>query len=265
MRRHAFPIAVILVLAGAFFIPAMRHREVFTFRDHTDYFQPFRYYTAQHLRAGRLPLWNPYNASGEAWLANPQTGVFYPPTWIFVAMPFAQAYMAYLLMHVALLGCNAYVLFARRSTRGAALAGSVAVTLCGPTVSLWDVNNNLATFAWIPLAIWCGLECRPRLGGVVLALAFLGGEPFFAAIAAALFVTSFLWSHGRARLSIVQSALIAAGLSAALQALGRPGRPFVAAAMVAGVGSGQLLGVYLTVRFFPRDFQPATERRGDDT
>lgn len=209
MRRHAIPIGVILLAAAALFIPAILHREVFTFRDHTDYFQPLRYYTAEYLRAGKLPLWNPYNASGEPWLANPQTGVFYPPAWLFIALPFAAAYMSYLLLHVALLGVNAYVLFTRSATRGAAVVGAIALMLCGPVVSLWDVNNNLATFAWVPLAIWCGLEHRPRWGGVVLALAFLGGEPFFAAVAALLFVAA-----SREAREIATAALIAFGLSA---------------------------------------------------
>jgi hypothetical protein len=209
LSAHAVPLLAIIVIAGSLFGPALLHREVFTFRDHTDYFQPLRYYTAEYLRAGKLPLWNPYNASGEPWLANPQTGVFYPPTWLFVALPFAAAYMAYLLLHVALLGVNAYVLFARSASRGAAVVGAIALMLCGPTVSLWDVNNNLATFVWVPLAIWCGLEHRPRWGGVVLALAFLGGEPFFAAVAALLFVVA-----SRRVRECAAAALIAFGLSA---------------------------------------------------
>jgi len=233
LSSHAVPLAVIALLGCALFVPAIIHHDVFTFRDHTDYFQPLRYYTAEHLSAWKLPLWNPYNASGEPWLANPQTGVFYPPTWLFMAMPFETAYMAYLLLHFVILGIGAYVLFARRSTPGAATAGAVALMLCGPTISLFDVNNNLATFAWVPLAIWCGLEHRPRLGGIVLALAFLGGEPFFAAIAALLFVVTALWSAdvssavdgrparrpfgdraGRSLAAVGTTALLAFGLSA---------------------------------------------------
>ena len=219
MRRHAFPIAVIVLLGGALFVPALIHHDVFTFRDHTDYFQPLRYYTAEYLRVGKLPLWNPYNASGEPWLANPQTGVFYPPTWLFPAMPFETAYMSYLLLHFLLLGIGAYVLFVRGATRGAAVVGAVALMVCGPTISLFDVNNNLATFAWVPLAIWCALERRPRLGGLVLALAFLAGEPFFAALAALLFSCVIVWDRrprlsGQAWAPVLHAALIAFGLSA---------------------------------------------------
>ncbi len=66
--------------------------------------------------------------------------------------------------------------------------GAAALMFSGPVLSLLDVSNNLATFAWIPLALWCAEEGAWRRGGAVLALAFLAGEPFFAAVAALLYV-----------------------------------------------------------------------------
>src|SRR5205085_5652622 len=87
--RIAFTLITILSLA-LFARPLIRG-EVLSFRDHSDYFQPLHYFTAEELRHFRLPLWNPYNASGEPWLANPQTGIFYPPAWIFLFLPFATA------------------------------------------------------------------------------------------------------------------------------------------------------------------------------
>jgi len=186
MRRlaAAFLVALALLLIAR----PLLHREIFTFRDHTDYFQPLRWYTATSLQAGRLPLWNPYNASGEPWLANPQTAVFYPPAWLFLALPFETAYMLYLALHLALLGCGALLLFARRRSLGAALIGATALMLCGPTLSLLDVQNNLTTFAWIPLVIWCGLTRAPaRWSAAAIAMSFLAGEPFFAAVGALIF------------------------------------------------------------------------------
>jgi len=137
-----------------------------------------------------LPLWNSYNASGEPWLANPQTGVFYPPAWLFVVLPFARAYVLYLALHVALLGSGAYLLFARLTKPGGgALLAALALTFCGPVMSLLDVSNNLTTFAWIPLIVWCALsEVSAMTCGAVMALSFLAGEPFFASIGALLFV-----------------------------------------------------------------------------
>src|ERR1043166_419528 len=186
MRRLAA--AFLVALALALVARPLLHREVFTFRDHSDYFQPLRWYTAMSLKAGHLPLWNPYNASGEPWLANPQTAVFYPPAWLFVALPFETAMMLYLALHLALLGGGALLLFARRNSLGAALIGATALMLCGPTLSLLDVQNNLTTFAWIPLVLWCGLTRANAMGSAAaISMSFLAGEPLFAAIGALLF------------------------------------------------------------------------------
>jgi hypothetical protein len=208
-RRHRFAFAFLALLAVTIFLPALLKREVFTLRDHFDYFQPLRAFTAEELKAGHLPLWNPYSASGEPWLANPQTGVFYPPAWLFLVLPFATAYMLYLLLHVVLLGWGAYLLFARRAPPGAAMVGAAALMFSGPVLSLLDVSNNFATFAWIPLVLWCALEEGAwRRGAVVLTLAFLGGEPFFAALAALMYVVV------RRRRDVIATALLAFGLSA---------------------------------------------------
>nr|MDP9360860.1 hypothetical protein [Acidobacteriota bacterium] len=189
-RRSAFA-AITLVALVVFARPLLRN-EVFSFRDHGDYFQPLRWFTATELRHGRLPLWNAYSASGEPWLANPQTGVFYPPTWLFLVLPFATAYTLYLLLHVVLLGCGAYLLFARLTRPGgAALAAALALTFCGPSMSLLDVSNNLTTFAWIPLIVWCALAgVSARASAVAIAMSFLAGEPFFAAVGALLFAVA---------------------------------------------------------------------------
>src|ERR1700682_819354 len=122
MSRRGAATVLVLVALARMGRPLVRN-EVFAFRDHGGYFQPMRLFTSQELRLGHLPLWNPYNASGEPWLANPQTGVFYPPAWLFVVLPFARAYILYLMLHVMLLGAGAYALFARRVSPQAALIG----------------------------------------------------------------------------------------------------------------------------------------------
>lgn len=187
-QRWAF--AAIAICTLAVFAPALIRNEVFSLRDHSDYFQPLHWFTANELQHGRLPLWNAYSASGEQWLANPQTGVFYPPAWLFVVLPFARAYAIYLALHVVLLGCGAYLLFARLTRPGGgALTAALALTFCGPVISLLDVSNNLTTFAWVPLLVWCALsEVSAMTCGAVMALSFLAGEPFFASVGALLFI-----------------------------------------------------------------------------
>ena len=206
--RHRFPLALLALLAVTIFIAPLLSQQVFTLRDHLDYFQPLRHFTAQELRSGHLPLWNPYNASGEPWLANPQTCVFYPPAWIFLVLPFATAYMLFLLFHLVLLGWGAYLLFVRTASPGAAMVGAAALMFSGPVLSLLDINTILTALAWVPLALWCAAERRPVRGAFALAFVFLAGEPFLAAIAALLYVVV-----SRKPRDIAITAILAFGIS----------------------------------------------------
>ena len=202
MKQHRFAFVLIAAVSLVLFAAPLLRREVFTFRDHADYFQPLRYFTQIHIRSFVLPYWNAYSASGEPWLANPQTGVFYPPTWLFIVLPFETAYMLYLALHLMILGGGAYLLFLRIASEGAALVGAVGLMLSGPTLSLLDISNNLATFAWIPLVIWCALRGAPVfVAAPVIALSFLGGEPFFAAMGALTYAILVFVDDRRPRLS----------------------------------------------------------------
>ena len=85
MRQLRWRAVLIALAAIAPFVPMLLRGEVPAFRDHRDYYVPLREQTAEALRGLELPLWNALSGSGEPWLANPQTGVFYPPVWIVAA------------------------------------------------------------------------------------------------------------------------------------------------------------------------------------
>lgn len=226
VNSRTLPLILITLAASAIFIGPLVRREVFTFRDHSDYFQPLRYETAHHLKRGVLPLWNAYNASGEPWLANPQTGVFYPPSWIFVALPFDLAYMLFLLFHLIVLGWSFFFLLERWVPPSVAMVGAIGAVACGPIVSLLDVSNNLCTIAWLPLVVFCAVERSMPLprwhvagDAAVLTLAFLGGEPFFAALGAMLYASILIVAAIRQRRHdlwkrTVAAAVLAFGFSA---------------------------------------------------
>ena len=208
--RSRLVCAAILAAALLPFLPALLRGEIYTIRDHTDYFIPLRHYTAQQLLAGELPLWNPLNGSGERWLANPQTAVFYPPALMFLVFPFATAYVLYLAAHVAVLAAGAFFLFRRWAGVEGAFLAAVSLALAGPVMSLLDVSNNLGTFAWFPFVILAALRRGDGDGGyplpvsaLLLAAMFLGGEPFLAAIGAAIFLVATLSSGGRRAVSTV--------------------------------------------------------------
>jgi len=159
-RNEKLAVFLVLVLGTLPYVLPLVKQEVFSFRDHESYFLPLRYFTSDALRAGDIPLWNPFNGSGERWLANPQTGMFYPPTWIFLFLPFPVAYTTFLLLHTFVLGIGALLLFSRHTSMNAALIGATTLMFAGPILSVLDVNNNLTTFAWVPLAIWCAITAR---------------------------------------------------------------------------------------------------------
>ncbi len=142
-------------------------------------------YTAARWAGGEVPLWNPLSGCGEPWMAQLQTGVFYPPDLVFllpgVAGPFAS-----IAFHLALAaaGMAAWLSDLGRS-RLASLVGAAVWAGGGAFVSLIPVLNNFATAAWLPW-VFLGAQRAVRGEGVTTlgtasALAFLGGEPALAA------------------------------------------------------------------------------------
>src|SRR5215831_10987441 len=50
-------------------------------------FYPWREFAMSEIRAGRLPLWNPYNGAGAPLLANYQSALMYPPHLLYFLLP----------------------------------------------------------------------------------------------------------------------------------------------------------------------------------
>ena len=84
-RRLAGLLAAAAIAPPLFWLgPALLRRLAPSYRDQGDFFYPLKLYTADRLRAGEIPLWNPLSGAGEPWLANGQAGVFYPPNFLFL-------------------------------------------------------------------------------------------------------------------------------------------------------------------------------------
>lgn len=82
LRRHLVAIAFLALWCLFFFwrvfTPNPAERLYFPPGDFSDQFYLFTLFAAQSLKAGQLPLWNPYALSGHPFLADVQSGVFYP-------------------------------------------------------------------------------------------------------------------------------------------------------------------------------------------
>jgi hypothetical protein len=150
-------------------------------RDLIDFFAPMRGLTAELLGAGVGPWINLANGCGEAWFANPETAVLYPPAWLHLVLPGSWALTAEIALHLALLSLGAG-LVARElgASREGRTVAEVAAWSAGPVLVTVGVLNNLETLTWLPwMVLAARLEDRrsvPLLAAAT-ALGWLGGEP----------------------------------------------------------------------------------------
>jgi len=148
-------------------------------------------FAAASLRSGQVPLWQPYLYGGAPFLADMQSGIFYPPNLILFLLapdfPYkAMEWMA--VLHVFLAGlfmylCLRYLEPGQRMRIPAALMGAIVDMFCDLFVVHFGNLNLIAVAAWLPiifLLFWRALRTR-RLGwalgaGVALGIATLGGH-----------------------------------------------------------------------------------------
>jgi hypothetical protein len=103
------------------------------------------------LSAGSWPLWNPYNSFGQPLLANPNTEVLYPLTWLNLLMRPESYYSLFVVSHFLLTSAGFFLLARRLGMSGlASFVGSAAWILSGPLLSMVQLWSHLAGAAWLP-------------------------------------------------------------------------------------------------------------------
>ena len=155
-------------------------------RDYTWSFVPQKAYVARALEQGRIPLWSPELYSGHPILADLSTGALYPLN-VLLLLPVSlrgriDLFFAF---HYFLAAVGVFLLlrFWKRS-RPASLAGGLAFSLSGYSVSMAWTPFYLMSLAWLPFVILFGtrLLLKPSLRSVAFtalfaSLQFLTGEP----------------------------------------------------------------------------------------
>jgi len=179
-------ILALLAASLAFYYPLVFLGRALVDYDAFVYFYPQRVYLAQALLAGRIPLWDPDLFLGVPFLANPQTAVLYPPSWLFVLGPVHVVYAAQLVLHAFLAAVFTYLL--ARHAFGvlplAATIGALAYAFGGFAVGQGGHLNQISAAAWLPAVLlaydrfattrrvsWIGF------GALALALQLLAGHP----------------------------------------------------------------------------------------
>ena len=135
-------------------------------------------YYAQRVFSGELPQWTPYIFSGFPFLADPQTGAWYPGNWPFLILGAGpKALEGELALHALLAAAGAYLLL-RRWVRGSAAAtGALCFALSGFFAghsSHIGIFESATLFPWLLYALFLAVEGR-FWSGSLLGTAVGGG------------------------------------------------------------------------------------------
>src|SRR5437016_5649332 len=145
----------LLAASLAFYYPLVFLGRALVDYDAFVYFYPQRVYLAQALLAGRIPLWDPDLFLGVPFLANPQTAVLYPLSWLFLLGPVQVVYAAQLVLHAFLAAVFTYLL--ARHAFGvlplAAVVGGLAYAFGGFAVGQGGHLNQISAAAWLPAVL----------------------------------------------------------------------------------------------------------------
>jgi Bacterial membrane protein YfhO len=167
-----------------YFLPAVCGQLVISPDDGIIQNIPLRVAVANVIRAGHLPLWNPYIFCGMPLHAAAQGGVLFPLNWFYVVFNVAQATNLMMLSTYLVAALGAF-LYARRA--GASIAGAALTSLVwqwsGFLVGQIGHTNIVQTAALLPWLLWAidgygasGKRSRGLLIAVITALALFAGH-----------------------------------------------------------------------------------------
>ncbi len=194
-------------------------------------FYPWRSFGFDEIRAGRLPLWNPYNGNGAPLLANYQSALLYPPNWLHLLLPHVTAMNLLAVGHIVWAGAGLWRFAAAWSLPGFACGVSMlAFALGGYLIARLGSFPTVAAASWLPwlfLAVHRLVACRATRDMVSLALAvamlLLAGHAqtaYYALLGAAVYALWLGWQlqTGRGAVAawarVVAAVLLGAGLAA---------------------------------------------------
>jgi len=146
------------------------------FGDNVSFWAPSTAYLKMRAADGEVPLWNPHVLGGIPFAADINHGIFYPPNWLSLVLPAADALVVLLMLHLALGAFGMYLFLARMGVPApAALWGGVAFALSVSYVSLVNHLVMLESMACLPLVLWAArrLAEKPTAASSLVCALFL--------------------------------------------------------------------------------------------
>lgn len=131
--------------------------------DNLRYFYPYLEVSLQELSQGRLPLWNPYNFSGNVHIAAYQPAVFYPLNILYYILPRIDAWSILVLIQPLLAGFFMYLFLGCLLSRTASFFGGLVFGLSGWMLVLSEETLVLGHAAiWLPLILYSLEKLRQK-------------------------------------------------------------------------------------------------------
>jgi len=230
-RRRGHVTAVVLLIllpAVVFGLPALLGHAVLPGDDLTQNF-PLRVLAGDQIRAGHLPLYDPYIWSGAPLLAGWNAGAAYPLTWLFAILPGTGAWTLNLIATWVVAGLGMFCfLRALRLGSLASFLGAFTFAFAGGMSAQVTHFGLVAGMSWVPLALLSILRLsrdRPaasRLGwtavlATAIGLVILAGEPRAIDDACVIVAIYAVWQVARlGRRAVPAAVSVAAGLALGL-------------------------------------------------
>jgi len=176
-------VLALFFLSLFFFYDLLEKRFFLIERDLGPYFIPPRFFWVESIKHGSFPLWNPYQFSGQPFLANPQHGMLYLLNSLFFLFPFDIAFNAIIILHFFLGGLFTYLFLKdlKVNSTGALISGLIFM-LSGYLLSVHSLLTILHSSIWTPLIM---MFFRRAINGrgskneiftaLLITLSFLGG------------------------------------------------------------------------------------------
>lgn len=183
-------------------------------------YQPYYEMAAQEVRAGRVPLWNPYILMGVPFHASLQPALFYPLRWPMFFMDYVPGFVFTLCLHYFLGAVAAYIMIRACLKAGplAATLGAMAIIFGGFAQGHMSHPNYFLSYPWFFGAVtclWLGMQrsqWRWALGaGACIGLMGLAGSVHLLLVMGVLLGTMAMYYTVAA---IVQRLRHSAGVSA---------------------------------------------------
>lgn len=193
-RGDRLALAVGLLLLTALFVPTLAFGQSLSCGDMATFTVPQFQYISEHLRALRVPAWNPYMGYGQPNIGDSSVPFFYPLNVLhFLFSPLTTLHL-FLFLHLYLLFLGSYV-FLRdwQCSPQAGFLGSLSLMLGGVAVSHFMVPMYCFGMAWLPwnALLFLRLLKAPsarRLGlcGLSFAMIVLSGAVEFCPLSAVM-------------------------------------------------------------------------------